>query len=470
MPTRPPRASSTSCTATLVEETLRCLRPPVDRFAYPWLAPMPLSPSSRAYLEDRAQQRHRGTPPPSALAQPGEGDRFKVGDYSLGLFHHDASEAAIELVRHRRFLDAIAGSLLCFLDCASPDGRVHRIELSHKAREAEPAKPVMAQFALRVARGFERLEGAGAGHRWLRQHEVYPRVLAFLDHLDRHYTGLHGLPLTHSALGSGFDSDLLTATLHDRTVEGPDTAAFTVLEWRAAAELAKLLGRPDEEAARHRRRADQLARLVEMLMWYEDDDSGYYVALRWEHGVGSLEGEVIGMKDPDGVHRPLESWTTLLPLYAGIPSPGRAEALVARLLDPARYWGPWGVRTAPRTSVFYSQAPRVMLYDHKKNGRGPVSNWTGPIWVLSNYYMAQGLARYGHHDGARDLALRTARLLAGSLERDGKLYENWDDQGQGLWPCGDHGFLSWNVLALTLLREHVPQATEHWEKIDNGLV
>ena len=89
--------------------------------------------------------------------------------------------------------------------------------------------------------------------------------------------------------------------------------------------------------------------------------------------------------------------------------------------------------------------------------RGPVSNWSGPTWVLSSYYLAQGLSRYGYADLSRELALKTARLLAGALDRQGALFESYDDTGRGLWPRVGT-FISWNVLALTMLREHAPAA------------
>src|SRR6266849_6096963 len=115
---------------------------------------MPASPQTEEYLRDPKSDR---------------GDGFLAGDYSLGLFHHDASESSIELLRHPEFCDAAAGSLLCLFECASPDGCVHRIELPHKTRDGEPAKPVIAQYAVRVveALGSERLDDS---HGVLRDH------------------------------------------------------------------------------------------------------------------------------------------------------------------------------------------------------------------------------------------------------------------------------------------------------------
>ena len=430
----------------LLEQSRLCLRPPVDRFRHPWIAPMPLSAAGAAYLKARQGEESAAA---SQLSREGTGDGFKAGDYSLGLFHHDASEAAIELVQHPDLRDGAAGALLCFLDCAGPDGLIHRAELSHKSREQEPSKPVMAQYALRVVRAY-----GDAGAEWAARHRVLDRVSRFVRWFEERYTGLHGLILTHSSLASGFDTDLLTAGLPDRSVEGPDTSAFMVLEYRALAELSRRLGR-DAASAEWEEKANALRDLMERLLWYEDARGGFYMALRWQHGIGSLEGEVIADRDLLGRVTPLESWTTLLPLYAGIPSERRAERMFQRLLNPSAYWGPSGVRTVPADSPYFHQAPRVMLFDFKKNGRGPVSNWTGPVWILSNYYLAQGLALYGRRAEARELALKTARLLAQGLARDGGLRECYDDQGRGLWPRKGT-FLSWNVLALSLLREHAP--------------
>lgn len=418
----------------LLAQTRRSVHPPVDRFRHRWLSPMPPSAEGRAWLDARLRGE-KGVLPEG-------GDRFALGDYGLGLFHHDVSEAAIALApRDEELADACFGSLLCFLDCARPDGCVHRIELPHKARDPEPAKPVMAQLALRAIDGL----GADGLERAARE-RVLERILAFLEYLERTHTGLHGLQLTPSARASGFDSDLLTAGMPDASVEGPDTNAFMVLDYRAAAELARRLGE-DATAADLEVRAERLAERVEDLLFYEDERGGMYVGLRWKHGAARWEDEVVGHRDPDGVMRPIESWTTLLPLYAGIPSPERAAKVIARLSDPDAYWGPCGVRTAPKRSPFAHQAARVMVYDPRRGHRSPVSNWTGPVWVLSNWYMARGLERYGRAEEARALDAVTRKLLADDLSETGLLHECYDDTGRGLWPERET-FLSWSVLAL----------------------
>jgi len=288
------------------------------------------------------------------------------------------------------------------------------------------------------------------GLQWAKEHRVFPAVVRFVQFLEEHYTGGHGLLLTHSSRQSGFDSDILTAGWPEKSIESPDANALMVLEYEALAGLCQKLGEGD--ASQWFDKSQRLRERIERLMWWEDGETGYYVGLRWQHGVANLEGEIVGALGADGSIHPYRSWAGLLPLYAGIPSAARAEQIISGLLNPASYWGPWGVRTAPADQPYFHQAPRVMVFDTRKGHAGPVSNWSGPIWILSNYYLAKGLARYGHLGEARDLALKSTRLLVQGLKQQGGLRECYDDLGRGLWPPKGT-FLSWNVLALAMLRE-----------------
>jgi hypothetical protein len=414
---------------TLLREARRCIRPPSLRFGHTWLAPMP------------------------AIAGTGDRDasaRFLSGDYAGGLFHHDVSESAIELCRDPELAEACFGSLLCFLECARADGCIHRIELPDRVRDAEPAKPVMAQLAVRATEAID--DGLARADR----HRVLDRLVRFVEYLERETMGAHGLLLTPSARASGFDSEITSAGLPDYAVEGPDTNTFMVLEYRALAELARRLGQPaiavDMDA-----RAESLAQRIESLLW--DEPAQTYVALRSDRADART---IVGHRDLDGEHRPFATWISMLPLFAGIAAPDRAKALLPVLLDPDRYWGPAGVRTVPKDDMYFQQAPRVMIYDPRRGERSPVSNWSGPVWVLSSFYMFRALVRHGRNDSARELAETTARVLAEDLRTTGMLHECYADDGRGLWPRRGT-FVSWNVLAITMLREATaaPRGTPH---------
>ncbi len=432
----------------LLRESIFCRRPPLARLQHPWLAPMPLSSEGETFIRARAGD---------APGKTGYLDVFNSGDYSLGMFHHDASEAAIELVEHPAFHDVLAGTLLNFLECARPDGLIHRIELCHKAHEQEPSKPVMAQFALRLA------EGLGeAGIAWLIQHNIFDRLQRHLHYTEVHYTGMHGLILAHSSLQTGFDNDLLTVSTPDRSVEDPGATAFMILEYEAMARLAELL-HLSKEATWNRQKADRLRELLNELAWYQDDRGGFYVALRYQGGSAHLADEVVA-ETSAGERRPLHTWVSFLPLYAGVPNQARAESMFQLLLDYNEYWSPAGIRTLSAQNVYFNQAPRALIYDYKADSRTPVSNWMGPIWILSNYYLAQGLARYGKREEAAELTRRTAGLLLDNLSERGSLFECYNDAGRGLWPRSG-GFVSWNVLALSMLRQFCSEETTDWEPL-----
>jgi putative isomerase len=442
----------------LIAESRKCCRPAVARFEHPWIAPMPLSEGGAALLRargvdvsptiDPTRDATKKTPASSA-ANHGPLDVFNTGDYSLGLFHHDASEAAIELLRYPEFVQACSGALLNLLDNARTDGFVRRVELVTKSHEDEPSKPVIAQFALRCARA--QPGGTGEAASWLRQYDIYHRVAKFLEYIEITYGGMHGLIKAHSALQTGFDNDLLTVALPDNTVEDPGINAFMVLEYEAMVEIARMLGK-DHEAPRWHHKAERLKRLMNELMWWETPNGeGFYVALTWKHGVAQLASEIVS-DHAGNLISPLCTWVSLLPLYAGVPDAARAAKLVKLMTRESAFWGPYGVRTLPADSVYFNQAPRSLIFDFKVMKRSAVSNWQGPVWVLSNYYMAAGLARAGRVDLAKELTRRTIDLCASGLQKHGSLHECFDDAGKGLWPS-EGGFVSWNVLALTMMRE-----------------
>lgn len=419
-----------SLTTDLVTRAETCIRSPIGRFAHSWIAAVPEQNSVSDAL-----------------------DGFVAGDYSAGLFHHDASEAAIELLQHEETRDASSGSLLNLLDNADPSGRVHRTELAFKCRDVEPAKPVIAQYALRSTEAL--------GSDWAKTHQVYERASRFIAFLEGHHTGAHGLVLTHSSRASGFDNDPLSAAFPPWTVEAPDTNTFMVLEYEALAQLAQRLGRLHEASA-FQERASRLKTLIATLLYVEDERGGFYRALRWRHESAHPDHETVSMPDREGFMRPIESWASLLPLYAGIPEARQAERIIERLLDPDMYWGPHGVRTVSALSPIFSQSPRSRLYDHRRDHAGLVSNWCGPVWILSNYYLCAGLRRYGRSAEADELAVKTAQLLIDDLASTGGMHECYDETGTGLWPPRPT-FVSWNVLVLSMLRDagyEIPTAAD----------
>ncbi len=124
---------------------------------------------------------------------------------------------------------------------------------------------------------------------------------------------------------------------------------------------------------------------------------------------------------------------TFLPLYAGLADARQAKRLVEEhLLNPAEY--------APSDRVHFwltctSQSEAVWE---------PRRYWRGPVWIILNWLVAEGLIRYGFTDLARKIRTDSISLL----EKTG-FWEYFDaSDGSG---CGSPDF-SWSAaLALEML-------------------
>jgi hypothetical protein len=300
-------------------------------------------------------------------------------------------------------------------------------------------KPFLAQGCLLASR-------AVGDYTWL-EGEEYERLLANLGYWEANRRGGHGLYMWRSSLESGVDNNATTVNRPDFAAESVDVNAYLVREYRAAASLARELGRADD-AASLTERADELARRMNVILW-DDADACYY--------------DVISVSDEPIERIRIKSWTCLTPLWAGVAPDDRAEALVRRhVLNPASFWGPFGVPSLARDERVYNQAKRGLLYIAVESRRWEVSNWQGPVWVVANWQVMHGLMRYGFRDEARHLARTIVELLARDVEATGGMHENYDaETGAGLW---SPSFGSWNLLAARMIEEaetgHDPAALE----------
>jgi putative isomerase len=200
-----------------------------------------------------------------------------------------------------------------------------------------------------------------------------------------------------------------------------------VQEYRAMAEVARRSGQG--EPSLWEEKAKALATAIETHMW-DPIDQCYF----------NLE---VGRHVPGRVNQPVswvlplkvKSWTSLMPLWAQVASPERAKLMVElHLMNEARLLAPHGMRSLAKDEPAYEV----------KVSSNP-SCWRGPIWVVNNYLVNQGLQHYGFETEARELAGRLQRMLVRDLDENGELHEYYDPEtGEGLT---HPGFLNWNTLA-----------------------
>jgi glycogen debranching enzyme len=162
----------------------------------------------------------------------------------------------------------------------------------------------------------------------------------------------------------------------------PANTAYLINSERSLARLAEQASRPDM-AARRTARADRALAAMNEHMW--DEHAGLYLAVRRDT-LEQVRVPTIG------------GW---VPLWADVPGEARA-ARMAQALDTPNWMTPMPIPTVGRFD------PRWRPADHDE------SFWRGDVWVVPNYHVASGLARYGH----RELAARIAdTTIATAIEQ-----------------------------------------------------
>lgn len=179
-----------------------------------------------------------------------------------------------------------------------------------------------------------------------------------------------------------------------------DLSLMVCKEMRCLADMADELGK-DREARKWEKEADELAALINERMW--DEETGFYYSINMkDHSFQFLtrdlrRQEIIGF----------------LPLWAEACTPERAEELVAVLTDTTRFWRRFGVPTLAANDVWYS--PNV---DY-------CCKWNGPVWLLWNYMIFDGLLNYGYVDLARELKEKIVDMVGIQLSRNHNFWESF---------------------------------------------
>ena len=184
-------------------------------------------------------------------------------------------------------------------------------------------------------------------------------------------------------------------------VEALDLSVMVVQEMRSLSGMAAELGRNDESAA-WTKRADELKHVVEETMW--DETTGFYY---------NVDRDTNGFVTAGGLDLRRQEIIGFLPLWAGVASPERAKALVAKLTDPKKFWRRFGVPTLAADDPGYEPEVRRCC------------QWNGAVWLEWNYLVFSGLRRYGYQEIARELGDRMVEAAATQLERNHRFWESY---------------------------------------------
>jgi len=186
-----------------------------------------------------------------------------------------------------------------------------------------------------------------------------------------------------------------------------DLTLMVIKEERSLSKIAEALGK-DQESKSWFELADKTSNLVNERMW--DDSSGFYYSVsRTDHTFKFMtrdlrRQEIIGF----------------LALWAEVAPKERAVQLIRTLTDTTKFWRKYGVPTLSAQDPWYS--PYV---DY-------CCKWNGPVWLLWDYMVYDGLKSYGYHDLAHQLASKMIDCVTVQLSKNHNYWESYSPDNEVL--------------------------------------
>lgn len=339
-------------------------------------------------------------------------------DWDLFFIGVALSKTRPDLMRH--FKDA----LMNFIDFVNPDGHTPRVLSPYRFYDPyDHHKPFLAQG---VALAAESLQDYG----WVTD-TVWTQLERYLHYWENR-RGFHSLIRWKSAMESGVDNNATTVNMDDYSAESVDASTYVYLELRSMAKLAEKTGR---DPAYWNKKSELIAHSLNAIMWNEANGTYY---------------DVLNFSDANVEYIAVDAWTNFVPLYAGIPSRKQADTIIKRyILNPDAFLGKHGIRSLSYADPRYNTAKRFEIYLHAEKRRWTVSNWQGPVWIVANWMILEGMERYGYKTEAQKIREVILKTLDKDLSKTGTLHENYNPEtGEGLWA---ENFGSWNLLAWSWL-------------------
>jgi putative isomerase len=382
--------------------------------------------------------------PSISQSVPGKAYSTQLWDWdtlwtSQGLFRVAALQHDESL--KQRLCEHVSGSLLNFLEHATPDGQLPIMMTADNAdafrivarneTSRNQAKPVFGQLGLLAC------DQRGDAN-WLEPH--FDSILRFYDSWVKHNSSPIGLLVWGDDVAIGDDND---PTTFGRPFFSSANLLLNCLFYQdllASAELARRLGRSGDHD-RLSSQAGELAQRIQTCCWDPRDSYYYTVDVQCVDRRAELIPTVprgMGMSW-NCLPTRIQMFTGFLPLWCGIAPQQNADKLIrANYLADDRLCAQWGARSLSSRETMYS-------LEFSSNP----SNWLGPIWIIVNYFVWKSLQRYGYKKEADALADKTILLLARDLRANGSLNEYYHpDTGAAL---SHKGFTDWNLLVLEMI-------------------
>lgn len=190
-------------------------------------------------------------------------------------------------------------------------------------------------------------------------------------------------------------------------LECVDLTLMMIKEVRSLSEIAKELGLINE-SLEWKKKADATSKLVNERMW--DDSSKFYYSInKQNHSFKYLTRDLRRMEI-----------VGFLALWAEVAPKDRAEQLVKHLLNPEKFWRTYGVPTLAADDPWFT--PYV---DY-------CCKWNGPVWLLWDYMVLDGLKKYGYNKIANELADKMMLAVTTQLKKNHNFWESYSPDNEVL--------------------------------------
>ncbi|MFA7288680.1 MAG: trehalase family glycosidase [Melioribacteraceae bacterium] len=186
-----------------------------------------------------------------------------------------------------------------------------------------------------------------------------------------------------------------------------DLTVMIIKELRSLSKIAGELSMP-EEAKNYQEKADTISQLVNERMW--DNEKIFFFSINKEDQSFKFMSRDLRREEIIG----------FLPLWAEAVDKERAALLIDKLTDTTKFWRKYGVPTLAADDEWFT--PYV---DY-------CCKWNGPVWLLWDYMVYDGLRNYGYEDIANQLADRMINAAAVQLRKNHNFWESYSPDNEVL--------------------------------------
>ena len=306
-----------------------------------------------------------------------------------------------------------------FLELQKESGHIQRSSKGVDIQISENVKPFLAQIALLIYNRDGNLDFLKAN-----DFRLYERMKKYVIYWLENPDNYKGLAYWDSALHTGMDNQHERAGTwvgfkgqqgSDYFCCGVDLNCYLVRESKAFSLIAEIFGKADDAAYFHAH-SERLKKTILEMMWDEED--------RFFYDIDKRTGEKIRV-------RYIGAFAAL---WADVVDGDKAKDMLEKyLFNPNEFKRPFPYPVLSYSEPGYSE-------EFLPTDIPGCCNWRANTWIPTNYYVFQGLRKYGYMDAAKELA----QITYDNVKRigDREYFTSESVEGRGLNP-----FWGWSLLA-----------------------